>query len=395
MADTDLDVENITKPFAPLEALLTAPSGSNRPPLWDAWNQLQVYANWGVRLPTKTTDFVAVMGKSPAGFDFFPPMKEGNTIIRDGCKAFLVNGYGKIVSVGHTLRSYMKDVSDTDGGTAKFISDMIKEGDMETALDILNDMQNDAQSAYDEAGEAKEGLDAFSVALSEATGRLTDANTSLDTDAKTNKDEIAKLEGDADEVGSIKNLQKQFDAAKADYDHYVVVAATSPTYVWVAPPVGLIATATVAGIYGKKAVETLELMDSLEDQIKNKNKEVSAAKAARDIYGLADKGLENVIKYTAVASENIGMVQQAWDGILAQVKTLKKNVDKTTELNESGEEVIRRKKVMERYLDKMDKTYTALIPDLNELLTDNYITVEPGTLSLADAAKKIKAEIPG
>ncbi len=193
-------------------------------------------------------------------------------------------------------------------------------------------------------------------------------------------------------AGSLDSLRKALKTAQDDYDHYVVVAATSPTYVWVAPPLGMIATATVAGIYGDKAVKTLKEVDRLEDEIKKKSSALATARAAHAVYEQADKGLEYVLKYTTAAIANISIIQQSWGDIVQQIKALKENIHKTTD-DKSGEEVIVKKRKLEFYLDKVESTWTKLIPGLRELMTDNYISVEPGTMSAGQVAAKIQGEM--
>ena len=62
--------------------------------------------------------------------------------------------------------------------------------------------------------------------------------------------------------------QTALSAAQDEYNHDVIVAATSPTYAWIFP-FGTIAAAIVAGIYGAKAVAAKKAIAAAEDEIAN------------------------------------------------------------------------------------------------------------------------------
>ena len=63
-------------------------------------------------------------------------------------------------------------------------------------------------------------------------------------------------------------------AAQDEYNHDVIVAATSPTYAWIFP-FGTIAAAIVAGIYGAKAVAAKKAIAAAEDEIANDNADIT------------------------------------------------------------------------------------------------------------------------
>jgi hypothetical protein len=69
------------------------------------------------------------------------------------------------------------------------------------------------------------------------------------------------------------DLNKEIEAqrlilksANDEYDHDVVVAATTPTYAWIFPA-GTIAAAVVAGVYGDKAVKALDRARAAQEKI--------------------------------------------------------------------------------------------------------------------------------
>lgn len=388
--DVTLDPVDITKSFGALQALLAPDRKTNRSELWQAWHFLQVYATWGVRLPVKETDFTALMGVSPAAYGFYPPMKDGNTTICNACKAFLKHVYPRVLQVGVDLKAYAEDAASSDSEMFQTVIDMIDEDDMESALIFLNDLQTDAQAAATHAKEAGEKLTAFRVELDMALGQLATAQTSLQTDEKTNQDKLATLHGGEGVEGSLKQYKHQLAEMKARHTEATIAAATSPLYVWVAPPLGLIATGTVMGVYTDKAIKAMKEIERLEDLIAKANKQLSAAISAGNIYAQGRDGLTNVISYTTAASAKCGIVQQAWTEMTSQIDNIKKKINRTTTETDDGE-VVHGKKQVEVYLRKVEQAWDKLLPDLRDLLTDNYISVEPDQKSLGEVIELIEA----
>lgn len=384
----DQTIANITKSFDPLEALIGR-KGSNRSELWLAWQFLQVYAHYGLRLPTTTSDFAAIMSKSPAGFKFFPQMQEGNTTIRGACRSFLNSVFPKVIQVGIDLKSYAEDASSKDGEMFNDIIEMLREDDNEGALAFLGDLQDDAASALENAKAAQGALTTFGTSLSDALGPLDRAQKSLEADDKTNAASLDKLQGDAETEGSLKWYQAQIDELKARHTEAAVAAGTSPLYVWVLPPLGLIATGVVMGVYTDKAVKAMKKMKQFEDDLAKESGDLTAALAAQKIFMEGRAGLSNVVNYTKIAGEKCNTVKTAWDGITDNLNTMKKKIERTTDMTDEGEKVREVDQVV-RYLRRVESKFEELIPDLKELLTDPYITVAPGQKSYEEVVKLLE-----
>ncbi len=75
-------------------------------------------------------------------------------------------------------------------------------------------------------------------------------------------------------IGQIQSAAVSIEDQWAEYKHDVIVASTTPTYTWV-PFYGWIAGPVVAGIFGAKAVEALKQIQTLENQINEKLKNLS------------------------------------------------------------------------------------------------------------------------
>ena len=280
-------------------------------PLWLAWRQLQVYATWAERLPTDETDFLALMGKSPVGYDFFAPQQEGNKAIGAASTAFLRTTYNGIVNFANSMLSFAENVSPSHNKLLNSVKDLLDAGNKDDALTLLTDLQDMATANRDRAGKLQTELSDYRSKLSPAIAKFGAAATALEKDSKTNKEALDKLSGDANQEGSVANLNKKIKDFRAEYDHFVVVAATSPTYVWVWP-FGTIAAAAVATAFGIKASQKLKDIEKAMDDCAKANGDLTAANSARTIFSLSNEGLTNAQKYTQQAIDNLGIVQDAW-----------------------------------------------------------------------------------
>jgi len=78
-----------------------------------------------------------------------------------------------------------------------------------------------------------------------------------------------------DDQTKVDNYRSDITTQSNLYTYYVKVAATTPTYAWIWP-VGTIAAATVAGIYGKKATDCLDAIDDDKSKIAELLPKISA-----------------------------------------------------------------------------------------------------------------------
>lgn len=132
----------------------------------------------------------------------------------------------------------------------------------------------------------------------------------------------------------IQDLRKELAARQAslkahndEYNHYVVVAATTPTYAWV-PFVGWIAAGTVAGVYGKKAADAKKAAEADAERISQICAEIDKDQAdlsrldeASNGLGSVSSNLQSIIpvvqgiegEWHAIASDLDNVVQQVED----------------------------------------------------------------------------------
>ncbi|GAB4195745.1 MAG: hypothetical protein OHK0022_12690 [Roseiflexaceae bacterium] len=122
--------------------------------------------------------------------------------------------------------------------------------------------------------------------------------------------------------------KKTYDEALAEYNHAVVVAATTPTYAWTAifPPLGpipLIIAGTIAGVYGDRAKKAKDKMDEalmqmreLGDQLDQQNQFLQAVQVTLG-------NLTNVQRNLEAALPVIEKIQQSWEFIRDELLGIK------------------------------------------------------------------------
>lgn len=123
----------------------------------------------------------------------------------------------------------------------------------------------------------------------------------------------------------VEDLKKDIDAqriilksANDEYDHDVIVAATTPTYGWFFP-VGTIAAAVVAGIYGDKAVKALERARAAQDKINTLTDKLAADANLMVAIQSALIGTSTIVQALAAALPVVQKIQGVWGGIAADL----------------------------------------------------------------------------
>ena len=103
--------------------------------------------------------------------------------------------------------------------------------------------------------------------------------------------------------------------------HDVVVAATTPTYVWVWP-FGTIAAAVVAGVYGDKAVKALERSRAAQQEINNLSDKLAADAQLMIAINTTEGGITNILDPLNAALPIIQKIQGVWGAIADDLNTI-------------------------------------------------------------------------
>ncbi|KAL1714238.1 hypothetical protein EV715DRAFT_209983 [Schizophyllum commune] len=147
------------------------------------------------------------------------------------------------------------------------------------------------------------------------------------TTLKTNLDAVAAALKTED--GDLATLEKmladnkaQLTSDEADYEHDKIVACTTLTYFW-AGPIGLIAAAVVAGIYGKKAADLADKIDEMRSLITDEEGKVSDEKSLLADLNAVDADLTSFYASLDPAITALKDMITVWDNISTQLTNLK------------------------------------------------------------------------
>src|SRR5262249_36889816 len=258
-SNNDLSVTDVMSQFEKCLVDSTLPKG----PLWYAWHYLQVYSFWGLRIAYTETSLKSLLGISdPLAYDFFGPMVEAYTKIHDGAKGFSENIFPAVVKLGDDLTTFATRATSKAGGDGMFsaISDCLNGkngGQLSDAVQILSDLQmtatKNAQNAENVLSSTSTySLSAYHDALVDADNELQNVQKQIEADDKSSQKKIHEITGTGS--GSLADLMNNLKSDQDEYQHDVIVASTTPTYGWVYP-FGTICAATVAAVYGTRAVQ--------------------------------------------------------------------------------------------------------------------------------------------
>ncbi|MFG1283239.1 hypothetical protein V5F34_15435 [Xanthobacter autotrophicus] len=362
-------------------------------PLKQGWHYLQVYLNYGVRLPTDDADLRIVLANaSLAEMPYYRSMKSGLALIKTACKDFMTDGLPEMLGVGNDLKRFAENAVKSEGDLMGVVEQLVKDGDLDAAAELIKAMRDDAQAAVARTLRVEKSLGKFSGDLGDAAGKLEVAQGEIESDHSLQSATIAALQGDEKTAGSLAQLQKAKAELEDQYDHEVAVAATTPTYAWVGPPIGLIAAVVVAGVYGDRATKTLREVEQRRKDIADKSLELDKALRVRDVSRLAERTVANASRYTALAISHVQVVKTAWNGLGSDLQSiagfLKASVRTGTAANNSP---LISDRALTALLNNVEKKWAALYPNLVILTQAPYIKIDPNPSTMAEQAKAMDA----
>lgn len=386
---------------------------SNKGSLWMAWHYLQIYSIWGLRLPTSEISLIKTLGidkneeadrNDPSlsiihqvgTYSFFPAMLESYQKVYEASAYFNSEVFPTVVSqIGNALKNFAKSASEDQEAVFSAILKMIKQNDTDSALELVIDLQKKADENVGLAENVADLLSTYATKLTEAKSALETADGQISEDDKVNDDRIAQLEAGSSTTGSIEYLKYVKDLQDAEYKHDVLVATTSPTYSWVGWPLfpfGLIAAAIVAGIYGDRALKMLAEIEKQEALIKTASLELQIAKAVQAVQHNANTGVEKAQEFTDTAIVQTNIVRNAWLGISSNLQAVK---DKLTLMTNTadGDANLRAIALIQTYANVAGKRWAELMPAVNQLTDEPYITVKQEDVSIAELIAEIKENL--
>ena len=394
--DPSADLDKIIADFNSLvqKPSDSAPTGTSaNQNIWYSWQFLQIYSTWGLRLPHTGETLQLKLGiiAEPGKYTFLGAMVQAYDEIHQASYDFTTNIFPKVIEVGTSLLDFASDANEDDGELFNVLIELIDKDDPTGALELLSDLQDTTKKNTQKAGEVITSLNGYKAKLVSAEQKVSNVKINVDGDSQVSQNMIDTLQDGKEVTGSIKNLEKLIAEKRAEYNHYVVVAATTPTYAWVTL-IGFITATTMAGVYGDKAVKALKRVHELEDEIKKTNGKLHTALETNKVLNSANQSVSQAKLYTNLAIVHTTNVQNAWTNITSNLSDIAKKVKyMTTEKDEQI--VLQAKATVMNYAKNAGKKWAELVPPLKQLTRDPYIVVESGEKSLGDLAKDVEKEM--
>jgi hypothetical protein len=396
--DPSADLDRIIEEFNSLvqkPTTYTASTGtSDNQNLWYSWQFLQIYSTWGLRLPHTEATLKMKLGiAEPGKYQFFRGMVEGYDEIHQTSSDFTTNIFPKVIEVGTSLLDFALDAAPNDGELFNLLIKLLdsdKSEDLKGAMELLSDLLDTTNKNTKKAKEVITSLNGYKAKLVSAQENVTEVKKLVDQDSNVSQSTIDQLAGGKEVTGSIKDLEQLMTAKKAEYDHYVVVAATTPTYAW--SFIGFIAAAVVAGVYGDKAVKSLKRVQELEDEIKKTNAKLHTGLETQKVLNSANQSVSQAQRYTDLAIVHTTTVQNAWTNITSNLSYIADKVSSMT-TEKDDQIILQNKNLVKNYATHSGKKWALLVPSLKELTRDPYIVVESEEKSLGEIANDVEKEM--
>lgn len=285
------------------------------------WINVQRYVAEAMQLPT-TKDALRTYLKGDASLpiDSFTDLLDGYVQMHSHCTTWqnetfpaTVNLAADIVAYANKANVYFKPLRDA---VARLVENPDSARDKQMVSAICDQMIKEADSFASKADVVKNAVTAFANQSSADYDRLNNLQADYNKRYGEGSTELKDLQA------KVEELKKLISDLNDEYNHDVVVAATSPTYAWVFP-VGTIAAAIVAGIYGDKAVKALKQIEEMKSQLSGVEEKVAARFKLLNGMKSAIDGMGSISSSLKAALPVIGKIQGLWTAIATDLGTLK------------------------------------------------------------------------
>ncbi len=278
------------------------------------WITIQTYCTDAKALPTTDTSFRNSLGPgAPSDLSDFEALITAYVAINTHVDFWTKTAYPESVALASAIYEYGKDKAPVFYPPilkeAKILEDNPNDEKAKAALKaILDNLQKDARDKEAKAKAVADQITKF------ADDTQSDLSTLVGPDGKAGlvkyyNDKYGKASADVVELGQEIDAQRLLlKAANDEYNHDVVVAATTPSYAWVWPA-GTIAAAVVAGIYGHRAVEALDRARAAQDKINKLTADLAADANLMVAINSAEHGMTTIIQAISAALPVIQKIQ--------------------------------------------------------------------------------------
>jgi hypothetical protein len=289
------------------------------------WIAIQTYVTEGMSLPTTDAEFRKSLGAgAPKDLSDFVQLITAYQGIYGHCKTWQDDTFPKTVELASDIAPvYYPPIL----AEARKLITNPDDPDAKAALKaILDQLQKEAQQRATKATDVAKEVKTF------ADNTQSDKDTLVGIDGKGGlvkyyDDKYGKTSKDVEQLNKDIVAQREIlKAANDEYDHDVIVATTTPTYGWWFP-VGTIAAAVVAGIYGDKAVKALERARAAQRKIDELTDKLAADANLMNAIYLASFGMNNITRSLSAALPVIQKIQGVWGAIASDLGAIVTLID--------------------------------------------------------------------
>lgn len=366
---------------------------SNRGSLWLAWHYLQFYSVWGLRLPHTEEMLGKALGvDEPGRYTFFPTMQHSYTQVFETSQFFYNQVFDKIVALGGQLKDFAEKQSDGDRNMFAVILDHIHSGDINSAMEFLQDMVAESEEHTERATVVSGLLKDYYDKLKAAQDLLAKTSALIEEDPTSSKKAIELLEGGPEVIDSIANIHEQMEAIHKEYvDDVIIATTTSVTTVWYFP-IGPIIAGIMAGVFGDRAVKALAEYERRSALAESASNRLAVAKKTQEVQTLASNGVNKAMAHTEIAMTQTDIVKVAWGSVRDNLAMVEQKLKGMT--TDNGEEdILRATDLIETFATTAAQRWSALMPSISQLTDNPYLVVSYDDEQSAELIKKVQAEL--
>jgi hypothetical protein len=284
------------------------------------WQKVQCYVEAGIKLPISGAEAKTKLNISDADVEHFNQLWAAYKNVHDHCIDFNTNIFPSTVNLAGDIADYGRHKAPTFYGAIRTILNKIESGEMSEARGeaqitaALVNLSADAQARADKAAAAAAQINGFIIRTQEDQGVLTPLKDGYEKELDGTDGRIAQLTKDIQED---KDLIESYNE---EYHRDVTIAATSPTYAWALPPLGLIAAAVVAGVYGQRATEALKRVGEFREKLEKDDKELASKLALSHDLKTCDTSVKGILESLTAALPILEKARGTWEAMSHDIK---------------------------------------------------------------------------
>lgn len=285
------------------------------------WLAIQVYVAASMVLPTNDDQMrKALQLESNDDVKQFKDLESAYQDIQSHCTVWRDTTFPATVSLADDIVHYNGKVKVYYGALTPIINALQQNPDndlMKRKLNaVLDTLAKQAKQYSDNAQNVYNDVKTFADETQTDLHTVTQLQASYQSKYGAQSEDRKQLEKD------LKDWKNTLQEATDEYNHDVVVAATSPAYAWVLPPIGLIAAATVSGIYGAKATAAKRKMEAARDQINNLQKEIRRDVLLMQYIENAQTSMTSIKDKMTPALASVQKIQGIWSAIHSDLNNI-------------------------------------------------------------------------